>query len=132
MGWASRLYRAGNGRDMFGLRLRYDGANAVHRQLRSTGRSQARRRSGATGFDCVSTMTLTPVTSSNIAAIGYDPATRTMTVQFKNGGTFDYHDVAPHHHDEMMKVNAKGQSVGKYFHARIRGAHKASKKETAE
>lgn len=71
-------------------------------------------------------MTLTPVTSSNIAAVGYDPAARTLTVQFKSGETWDYHDVAPHHHDEMTKPQV---SVGKYFHARIRGAHKATKRE---
>ena len=73
---------------------------------------------------------LPPVTSSNIAAIGYDPTTRVLTVQFKNGGTFDYPGGAPHHHDEMMKVHPKGQSAGKNFHARIIGAHKASKRAT--
>lgn len=72
---------------------------------------------------------LTPVESSNIAAVGYDAATRVLTIKFKGGGTWDYHGVAPHLHAEMMNVHG---SIGKYFHARIRGAHKATKREKVE
>jgi hypothetical protein len=37
---------------------------------------------------------LVPIRSSSLAAIGYDPATRTLRVKFRNGGLYDYLDVA--------------------------------------
>jgi len=36
-----------------------------------------------------------PITSSNIATVGYDPATRTMEVTFKSGSTYAYENVSP-------------------------------------
>lgn len=45
-------------------------------------------------------MELTRVRSNAVRAVGYDAATRTMRVAFRNGRTYDYLDVtdpAPHH-----------------------------------
>lgn len=69
---------------------------------------------------------MTPVKSSNIRAVGYDSTTRAMKVQFHDGVTHQYEDVDPKHHEEMMKPDT---SVGKYFHAHIKGAHKSKKVE---
>ena len=38
-------------------------------------------------------MNMQPVTSTNVAAVGYDPATRTMRVAFQSGGLYDYYNV---------------------------------------
>lgn len=69
-------------------------------------------------------MALTPVKSSNIAAVGYDPKARTMDVQFHGGATHRYHDVPAEHHAEMMKPDA---SVGRYFHQHVRNAYKSKR-----
>lgn len=63
------------------------------------------------------TPTMTPVTSSNIKAIG--TAGNKLHVQFHSGQTWEYDDAA-HHHPEMLKP---GVSAGKYFHANVKGKH---------
>lgn len=68
---------------------------------------------------------LTPVTSSNIAAIGYDPEAREMHVQFKSGGIWIYADVPPEAHEEF----ASAESVGKHFHAHVRSKFESRKFE---
>ena len=40
-------------------------------------------------------MDMTAVRSTNVAAVGYDPVSRTMRVQFRSGGVYDYFDVDP-------------------------------------
>ncbi len=42
------------------------------------------------------------VTSTNVAAVGYDTATRTMRVAFQSGGVYDYYDVAPALFEQML------------------------------
>lgn len=66
-------------------------------------------------------MQMTPVTSSNVKAVGYDPAGRTMRVQF-NSGTYDYADVPPEKHAALMEA----ESVGKHLNANFRGHHTAT------
>ncbi len=72
-------------------------------------------------------MSLIPVKSGNIKAVGYDPKARTLTVAFHSGASHDYYDVSPENHAGMMKAHETGESVGKYFHANIRNAHKSKK-----
>lgn len=57
-----------------------------------------------------------PVKSSNLEAIGYDEATRVLSIKFKSGGTFKYAGVPPSVHEEFMKAD----SHGKFFHKHIR------------
>lgn len=61
-------------------------------------------------------MKLDPVTSSNIAAIGYDHATKTLAVQFKSGDLWHYQGASAEHHRALMSA----KSVGKHFHAHIK------------
>lgn len=69
---------------------------------------------------------LIPISSSsNIAAVGYDPASKTLSVKFHSGATHDYHEVDPRHYDGMRNA----PSAGKYFHANIRHAYKSSKRD---
>jgi len=60
---------------------------------------------------------LTPVKSSTIAGIGYDPKSQTMAVKFKSGSTYRYSGVSAAAHQSL--VNAK--SIGKQFGAAFRG-----------
>lgn len=72
---------------------------------------------------------LTPVKSSNIKGVGYDAAARALDVQFNSGETHRYEDVPPEKYAGLMGKGSPGHSVGKYFHANIRNAHKSSKVE---
>lgn len=56
------------------------------------------------------------VKSSNIRAIGYDKETQVLAVEFTNG-VYKYAAVPPEVHEAMMASD----SVGKYFHAAIKG-----------
>jgi len=58
-----------------------------------------------------------PVQSSAISAIGYNPNSHKLTIDFKSGQTWEYDGVAPDHYDALMSAD----SVGKHFHEHIRG-----------
>lgn len=61
--------------------------------------------------------------SSNIERFAYDPLSRVLKVEFKNGGTYDYFDVSQTDFDRMRSAPSKGQFLasdikGKYRYAR--------------
>lgn len=58
-----------------------------------------------------------PVTSSNLAEIGYDEPRRVLEVLFKNGSVYQYFDVPPQEHQALMQANSHGQ----YLNANIKG-----------
>jgi len=64
-------------------------------------------------------MKLKPVTSSNILAVGHDPATETLHVQFTSGKTYAYSHVEAEQHQALVTAD----SVGSYFAKNIRGQH---------
>lgn len=64
---------------------------------------------------------LVAVNSSNIAAIG-DNENNDLFVKFKNGELWQYAK-AGMHASVMIQVNAKGQSVGHYFVANVKGRY---------
>lgn len=68
-------------------------------------------------------ITLTPVKSSNIEAIGHDPATREMHVRFSGGKTYVVHGVSPEQHAEFMAASSKGS----HYSATFRKTHKVVK-----
>lgn len=62
--------------------------------------------------------------SSNIAGFGYAEASRTLTVEFKNGGRYEYFDVPPSVFEDMKAADSKGkflaQSIkGHFRYARV-------------
>lgn len=63
--------------------------------------------------------TLLPVKSSNIAAIGHDPAKSELHVKFKTGATHVYAGVPTDKHKALMAA----ESIGSHFHANIRDKH---------
>ena len=64
---------------------------------------------------------MTPVKSSNIAAIGHEPQTNELHVEFKNGGRYIYHGITADQHKAL--VGAK--SIGSHLHKHIKPAAKS-------
>lgn len=58
---------------------------------------------------------MVPVESSHIAAVGYDPSTQQMHMQFKNGGGGYHANVPPEKHAAFMASNSKGQHYHQNF-----------------
>ena len=72
-------------------------------------------------------MTLSPVESSNITAIGYDAARRHLYVQFKAAGVYRYADVPP----DAVASFVGAESIGRHFARYIKGAYKHTRIEAA-
>lgn len=59
-----------------------------------------------------------PVPSTNVAAVGYDPETQTLRVQFaKSGALYEYDDVPEGEYEGLRTAS----SVGNYFDGHIKG-----------
>ncbi len=61
-----------------------------------------------------------PVDSSNINSIGYDQESMTLEVEFANGNIYQYFDVPPRVHENLMKADSKG----KFLHSQIKGVYR--------
>ena len=62
--------------------------------------------------------------SSNIARYKYEEKSRVLTVEFRNGGTYNYYDVPKRVYEQMKVANSKGgflaQNIkGAYRYARV-------------
>lgn len=78
-------------------------------------------------------MDLTPVNSSQLAAVGYDPDTQTLHIKFKDrtsaktgvttpGATYAYDGVPAHVHAGLLAADADpALSVGSHFGAHVKG-----------
>lgn len=47
-------------------------------------------------------MNMRPVTSTNVLAVGYEPSSRRLRVQFRSGGVYDYLGIGPHLFEQML------------------------------
>lgn len=65
---------------------------------------------------------MTPVDSSSIAAVGHDPATSTLKVQFKSGDTYHYKGVSADAHASLLKA----KSIGSHFQTHVRPKYKGA------
>lgn len=61
--------------------------------------------------------------SSNLAAHGYDPETRTLAVRFKSGGVWHYSGVPLEVHEGLCAAASKGG----YFATKILPKYKGAK-----
>ena len=68
-------------------------------------------------------MDRTPVSSSAIASIGYDPDAQMLEVEFLHGGVYQYMNVPQSVYDEFMGASSKGN----YFDGNIRNVYPTSK-----
>ena len=55
------------------------------------------------------------VASSNIASIGYDEATQTLEVEFLSGAVYQYYNVPPNMHEQLMAEGSKGRFLNTYI-----------------
>lgn len=61
-------------------------------------------------------MHMTPVNSSNISAVGYDPSNRILCVSFHTGSTYAYYDVPQEIYIGLMNAS----SVGRYHKEHVK------------
>ena len=69
-------------------------------------------------------MEMKGVKSSNIKAIGYEPTTRELHVEFNDGAKYIYDDVSPEHHAALVAAPSHGKHlakniVGKFKHRKV-------------
>lgn len=65
------------------------------------------------------TMQRSPVSSSNIASIGYDASTETLEVEFCSGGIYQYYAVPQDAYESLLSAS----SHGAHFHSHIKGRY---------
>jgi KTSC domain len=70
-----------------------------------------------------STMIRVQVQSSNIRAVGHDPQTLTLEIEFQNGNVYQYFDVPRAIHEELMKAPSHGEFVNRH----IKGSYRYAK-----
>lgn len=64
-------------------------------------------------------MEMIPVQSSNLSAIGYDPETETLQVDFLNGSSYEYKNVPLVVYQGLMEA----PSHGSYLNREIKGRY---------
>ncbi|WP_370620259.1 KTSC domain-containing protein [Pantoea ananatis] len=64
-----------------------------------------------------------PVTSSNIASIGYEENSLTLEIEFIKSGVYEYSDVPPHVYSELRSA----PSIGVYFNENIKNKYPTTK-----
>lgn len=69
-------------------------------------------------------MELKPVKSSNIEAVGHDPETQELHVQFKGGAIYAYDSVPEELHTELI---GDGTGIGGRFHKIVKNKFKTRK-----
>lgn len=57
-------------------------------------------------------MERTPVSSSNIVAIGFDEESQILEVEFKNGAVYQYSNVPLSEYNALMNADSKGKYLG--------------------
>lgn len=60
-------------------------------------------------------MNMIPVSSSNLASIGYDENSRTLYVSFRNGRLYKYSGVPLQVYNGLMAASSKGQYFDRYI-----------------
>lgn len=71
----------------------------------------------------VKTIDYTDVESSSVRRIAYDPQSKTLHIEYRNGGVYAYHNVLEKHYTALM--NAK--SIGSHIAKHVKPNHKHSK-----
>jgi hypothetical protein len=64
-----------------------------------------------------------PVTSSNLASVGYNANAETLEVEFKNGHIYEYYNLPQFMFDQLMQA----PSIGTFFNANIRNVYACSR-----
>lgn len=59
------------------------------------------------------------VNSSNLKAVGYDPSSQLLEIEFNHGGIYQYSGVPQYIFDGLLGAGSHGQ----YFHAHIKDVY---------
>lgn len=59
---------------------------------------------------------MTPVVSSNIAAVGYNCPSSTLRIQFSSGTQYDYQNVS----NDLFQALLTAESIGSFFSKNIK------------
>jgi hypothetical protein len=54
-----------------------------------------------------------PVSSSNLASVGYEPTSQTLEVEFQNGSIYQYFGVPADVYQELLGASSKGSYFGR-------------------
>lgn len=57
----------------------------------------------------------TPVSSTNIHSIGYDPQSALLEVEFTTGDVYQYFNVPEHLYQQLSSASSKGQFLNDYI-----------------
>ncbi len=57
-----------------------------------------------------------PVSSTNLASVGYDPILRTLEVEFRNGHIYQYESVPP----SVVRDLLRAPSIGRFLNQNIK------------
>lgn len=60
-------------------------------------------------------MEMKNVVSSNIKSIGYNPDTHDLAIEYHSGAIYDYPEVPPEKHAEIMRSDSIGKAVSKFI-----------------
>ncbi len=59
-------------------------------------------------------MKMVPVSSTNLRAVGYNPVSQTLRIEF-HSGTYDYYGVPESIYNGLMNASSKGQYHHQYI-----------------
>lgn len=57
----------------------------------------------------------TPVSSSNLRSVGYDPITHTLEIEFHSGEVYQYFSVPLFRYEGLMNASSKGSYHASYI-----------------
>jgi hypothetical protein len=66
---------------------------------------------------------MVPVSSSDLARVGYDSNTEMLRVEFNSGGVYEYYGVPESEYLGLMNAGSKGS----YFHGNIKNHYRYQK-----
>ena len=64
-------------------------------------------------------MNRTPVTSSMVAAVGYDPTSRTLEIEYRGGKVYTYAGVTSDVYDALIAAPSKGRYINEHIKGRF-------------
>lgn len=64
-------------------------------------------------------MRRSPIESSSLASVGYDPASRTLEVEFQGGRVYRYFGVPQARYRDLLRAD----SAGRFLNTRIKGVY---------
>ena len=65
-------------------------------------------------------MNRTPVSSSSVTSVGYDPSTLTLEIEYNGGSVYQYFDVPETAYQELMRAS----SIGRFMNINIKNNYR--------